>query len=152
MLAEGSLAPDFNLTDQMGKTHKLSDYEGSWVLLYFYPKDDTSGCTTEACGFRDNYQTFEAKGLKVLGVSADSVDSHLRFTQKHNLNFTLLADPEREVIKLYEASRPWGIGTKRLSYLIDKKGIIRKVYHKVTPATHAEEVITDLEVLAKVNK
>ncbi len=142
MLQENNLAPDFILPDQNAVNHKLSDYRGQWVLLYFYPEDDTPGCTTEACSFRDNLPNFDSLKIKVLGVSTDSVESHKRFVQKYNLNFTLLADVNKEVIKKYEAS---GFGTKRISYLINPQGEIYKAYAKVKPEIHAEEVLADLK-------
>ena len=141
MLKEQTLAPDFHLPDQNGAIHSLSGYLGQWVLLYFYPKDDTPGCTKEACSFRDNLPNFEKIKVKVLGVSADSPESHSKFVNKYGLNFTLLADPNRAVIKSYEAG---GLATKRISYLIDPKGMIYKAYPKVSPAEHADQVLKDL--------
>lgn len=146
MLPINSKAPAFTLPDQLGKPHSLKDYLGQWVLLYFYPKDDTKGCTTEACSFRDNLPNFATAGLQVLGVSADSVGSHAKFAKKYSLNFTILADENKEVIKAYGAE---GIFTKRISYLINPQGVIAKVYTKVDPSTHAAEVKGDLESLAK---
>lgn len=143
-------APDFQLSDFSGKTHKLSDYKGKWVLVYFYPKDDTPGCTKEACGFRDNFSDFEKQGVVVLGISKDSPASHKKFIDKYNLNFTLLSDEEKETIKAYGA---WGTkkfmgrefeGVFRYSYLIDPQGIIRKVYTTVKPVEHAGEVLKDI--------
>lgn len=142
MLPENIKAPDFHLPDQNEEEHYLSDYERQWVLIYFYPKDDTSGCTKEACGFRDNMPDFEKLKIKILGISADSAESHAKFVSKYGLNFTLLSDQKKEVIKTYGASI-----TKRISYLIDPKGMIRKAYSKVTPAEHAEEVLVDLEAM-----
>jgi len=153
MPKEGNKAPDFELPDQEGKTHKLSDYKGDWVLLYFYPKDDTPGCTTEACTIRDNYEAFGDAGIIVLGVSTDAVKSHAKFSQKYGLPFTLLADAEKKVVEKYgvwEKKKFMGreyMGTLRRSFLIDPKGKIAKVYELVKPALHAEEVLADVEAL-----
>lgn len=146
-------AIDFSLTDQNGKVHKLSSYRGSWVLLYFYPKDDTPGCTKEACGFRDSLNELKKHNVVVLGVSADSVTSHQKFAQKYNLNFPLLADEKKEVIKAYGA---WGKkkfmgkefeGILRVSFLINPEGDIVKKYDKVKPEIHAGEVLEDIKKL-----
>jgi len=146
-------AIDFSLTDQNGKVHKLSSYRGSWVLLYFYPKDDTPGCTKEACGFRDSLNELKKHNVVVLGVSADSVTSHQKFAQKYNLNFPLLSDEKKEVIKAYDA---WGKkkfmgkefeGILRVSFLINPEGDIVKKYDKVKPEIHAEEVLEDIKKL-----
>lgn len=149
----GDKAPDFTLPDQEGKMHKLSQYKGEWVLLYFYPKDDTPGCTTEACGIRDKFEDFGDAGITVLGVSADSVKSHAKFALKHSLPFTLLADEEKKVVELYEVygekkfmGREY-MGINRRSFLIDPKGKIAKYYEIVKPAMHAEEVLKDVEEL-----
>lgn len=141
MLKENSVAPDFSLLDETGATHKLSQYLGSWVLLYFYPKDDTPGCTKEACSFRDNFPDFAKLNLKVLGISADTPESHAKFVKKYSLNFTLLSDRKREVIKIYEAD---GLRILRVSYLIDPIGKIFKTYPNVKPSEHAAEVLADL--------
>jgi len=141
MLSINTKAPEFNLPDQSGKEHHLSDYLGKWVLLYFYPKDDTPGCTTEACSFRDNLPQFEKLNLQVLGISADSVQSHVDFVNKHGLNFVILSDEAKKTISDYQAG---GIFTKRISYLINPEGTIVKTYDKVNPETHAEEVEKDL--------
>ena len=120
---------DFSLPDQDGKLHKLSDYRGQLVVLYFYPKDNTPGCTVEACSFRDNQEKFSKNGIVILGISKDTVDSHKKFAQKHNLRFTIFSDVEKKIIKKYKA---WGEkkfmgktfdGVLRKTYLIDKKGI-----------------------------
>ena len=153
MLKIGQKAPDFFLKDKDGKPHKLSDYLGSWILLYFYPKDDTPGCTKEACAIRDNFLSFKKMKAIVLGVSTDSEQSHEKFAEKFNLPFTLLADPDKKVVKLYGVygmkkfmGREY-MGTKRISFLIDPKGHIEKIYEKVKPAEHAEEVLADLKNL-----
>lgn len=142
MLTPQTPTPDFTLPDQNAVDHKLSDYLGQWVLLYFYPKDDTPGCTIEACSVQDNLPKFEELKIKVLGISADPVSSHQKFAQKYGLNFTLLSDNKKEVINKYEAG---GIFTKRISYLIDPQGQILKVYANVNPETHVAEVLEDLK-------
>lgn len=148
-------AKDFELKDQNNVTRKLSDYRGKWILLYFYPKDDTPGCTIEACSLRDNFHLLEKLGVQVIGVSKDSVKSHKKFAEKYNLNFPILSDESLEVIKNYEA---WGKkkfmgrefeGTLRKSYLIDDKGEIVKVYENVNPTKHSAEILADLELLKK---
>jgi len=151
----GTSAPDFTLLDQDGRQHRLSEYRGKWVLIYFYPKDDTPGCTKEACGIRDHFPDFETLGIQVFGVSPDSVQSHQKFAQKFDLPFTLLADTERDVVTKYGV---WGKkkflgrtyeGTHRVSFLIDPKGSIAKVYEKVKADVHAEEVLADQRELAQ---
>lgn len=153
-LALNKPAPAISLQDQAGKTHTLAQYKGQWVLLYFYPKDDTPGCTKEACTFRDTLPRFKKSKIVVLGVSADSVASHKKFAQKYGLPFTLLADPDKTVIKTYGV---WGLkkfmgreymGIKRMSYLIDPKGKIAKIYPKVKPAEHPTEVLADIAALS----
>jgi peroxiredoxin Q/BCP len=144
-------AADFSLPDQNGKTHTLSQYRGKWVVLYFYPRDDTPGCTREACNFRDSFRVLEKMDVVILGVSKDLVESHRKFAKKYNLNFPLLSDPEKQVIKEYKA---WGKkkflgkefeGTLRTTYLIGPQGEIKKVYAKVNPLSHAGEIIKDLK-------
>ncbi len=146
-------APDFTLADQDGVPHSLSDYKGGWVLLYFYPKDDTPGCTKQACMIRDAFPDFGKMDATVLGVSVDSVASHRKFSEKYGLPFTLLADEEKEVVGLYGV---WGKkkfmgreyeGTSRTSFLIDPKGVIKKVYKDVKPEAHAAEVLKDMAEL-----
>jgi|SRR3990167_4227257 len=150
-LIEGSKAPEFYLSDQDGKDHELADYHGQWVLLYFYPKDDTPGCTKEACGLRDTFPKFEDVSAVVLGVSADSVESHKKFATKYKLPFTLLADPEKKVLQAYGVWRNksmYGksfLGIARTSFLIDPDGNIAKIYEKVKPAEHARQVLHDLK-------
>lgn len=154
MLQEGTKAPAFNVPDQTGTDRSLTDYKGKWILLYFYPKDMTPGCTTEACTIRDVYGDFKKAGIEVLGVSKDSVARHQKFIEKESLPFTLLADESTEMIQAYEA---WAeksmfgkkyMGILRISYLIDPEGVIRKVYPKVKPAAHADEVLKDQKELA----
>jgi peroxiredoxin Q/BCP len=146
-------APNFTLPDQTGKMHSLSDYAGGWVILYFYPEDDTPGCTTEACGFRDDYDLLRERGLTVLGVSKDSVKSHAKFAEKYNLNFTLLSDESLEVLKAYEAWAPktmFGrefLGTIRKTFLINPAGEIVKEYPKVSPVGHSAAILKDFEAL-----
>ncbi len=151
LLAKGDEAPDFTLPDQESNTHTLSQYKGSWVLLYFYPKDDTPGCTKEACGIRDTWHDYKEKGIVVLGVSTDTVKSHAKFSEKYSLPFTLLSDAEKEVVHLYGV---WGqkkfmgreyMGTSRMSFLVDPKGIIVAVYEQVKPNEHAQQVLADVE-------
>jgi thioredoxin-dependent peroxiredoxin len=147
-------APAFELQDQKGKIHTLFDYKDKWILIYFYPKDDTPGCTKEACGIRDLYPKFKRLKIKVLGVSADSIAKHKKFAIKYELPFTLLADEEKKMLKAYGV---WGkkkfmgreyMGINRVSFLIDPKGKIAKIYQKVKPAIHAEEVLNDLKELS----
>ena len=152
-LKVGDTAPDFELPDQMGKMHKLSDYQGQKILVYFYPKDNTPGCTVEACQLRDSFPRFSGVNTQVLGISTDSVESHQKFAQKHELPFTLLSDVNKEVVKSYNVYKPKKIfgkeflGTMRTSFLIDKNGKIAKIYEKVKPALHAEEVLRGLTTL-----
>ncbi|PIR93951.1 thioredoxin-dependent thiol peroxidase [Candidatus Falkowbacteria bacterium CG10_big_fil_rev_8_21_14_0_10_39_11] len=154
MLTLGQKAPAFTLPDQKGKKHKLADYKGQWVLLYFYPKDNTPGCTKEACTFRDKYSSFKKIKAVVLGVSADSVDSHGKFAGKFKLPFPILSDEKRTVIEKYGA---WQLkinfgkkyyGIKRMSVLVDPKGNVAKIYKVVKPAEHAAQVLRDLDKLA----
>lgn len=140
MLVINTKAPDFSALDQDGMRKSLSDYAGKYLVLYFYPKDDTPGCTTEACSIRDNFKEFE-KYAVVVGVSSDGVESHKKFAQKYQLPFTLLADTDRAIIKKYDAG---GLFTKRISYIINPQGIVTKVYHNVIPSQHAGEILTDL--------
>jgi peroxiredoxin Q/BCP len=150
MLQEGTMAPDFTLATDGGGEVTLSDYRGQKVVLYFYPKDNTSGCTTEACGFRDDYTDILAAGAAVLGVSPDSVNSHDGFKAKFSLPFALLSDPDHRVAETYGA---WGEkkmygrtydGILRSTFLIDEEGRIFKVFPKVKPAEHSQEVVDAL--------
>jgi thioredoxin-dependent peroxiredoxin len=146
-------AAQFELLDQDGKLHRLSDYKGQWVILYFYPKDDTPGCTTEACSFRDEYDYIQENGAVVLGVSKDSVSSHKKFAEKYNLHFSLLSDESLDTIKAYGAygeRSMYGrkfMGIIRSTFLINPAGNIAKEYPKVTPKGHAVQIIKDLEAL-----
>lgn len=143
-LSEGMLAPRFRAVDQNGQEHSLEDYRGKRVILYFYPKDDTPGCTTEACQFRDYYQKLQDKAV-ILGVSGDTQESHKKFATKYNLPFPLLVDEGKKIQKSYEANGI--IFPKRTTYLIDEKGKIVKIYKNVKPEKHAEEILQDLEKL-----
>ena len=150
---QGEEAPEFMLEDQGGVERALEDYRGSWVLLYFYPKDDTAGCTKQACALRDEFPAFENIDVVILGVSIDSVASHHKFAQKYELPFTLLADENKKVVEQYgvwQKKKMMGkeyMGTVRTSFLIDPDGMIAKVYENVKPEVHAREVLTDLETL-----
>lgn len=135
-------APDFKLLDQNGKEHSLAYHRGTYVLIYFYPKDDTSGCTKEACIIRDMYKDFESNSVKVFGISADSVESHKKFAEKYQLPFTLLSDPKKEVIKAYGADG--AVFNKRISYLVGPDGTIVKAYPKVDPAHHGAQILKDI--------
>ena len=146
-------AKDFNLPDQNGDLHKLSDYNGKWFLIYFYPKDDTPGCTKEACTFRDAISKFQKRGVTIVGISKDSVSSHKKFADKYKLNFIILSDPQHLTIEEYGA---WGVkkfmgkeymGIQRNSFLIDPKGEIVKEYKSVNPLTHSQEILQDLDKL-----
>ena len=149
MLEIGTNAPDFSLPDQNGEMHSLSDYKGHKVILYFYPKDMTSGCTSQACNFRDLYPQFMEKGAVVLGVSKDSVESHKRFEEKHGLPFTLLSDADLSVITTYDVLRPGKDGkpTKSLvrsTYLIDEDGMILKAFGGVKAKDNAAQMLDEL--------
>ena len=142
MLKEKIKAPDFELIDQNDESHRLEDYRGKWVAIYFYPRDNSPGCTTEAKNFRDNIDKFKSLNAKVVGISPDSPASHKKFADQYDLPITLLSDPAKEVIRKYQAS---GIITRRISYLISPEGIIERSYPTVNPAKHAEEIINDLQ-------
>lgn len=146
-------APDFKLPDETGKIHQLKDYRGKWVLLYFYPKDNTPGCTLEALAFKDYAKDFQKQNIVILGVSVDHIESHQKFKEKYKLPFTLLSDTNKEVVKKYGV---WGKkkfmgkefeGTLRTSFLIDPEGKIRKIYENVQPKEHAKEVLEDFKEL-----
>ncbi len=151
----GAKAPSFTAQDQFGATHTLKEYAGKWVLIYFYPKDDTPGCTKESCLLRDGFPFFETLDAVVIGISIDSVKSHLKFVQKYDLPFTLLSDESKEIVNAYGV---WAekklmgrkyMGTVRASFLIDPSQKIAVVYEKVNPALHANEVLADLKRLKK---
>jgi thioredoxin-dependent peroxiredoxin len=150
VVEEGHEAPDFELTSDAGELIRLSQFRGKPVVLYFYPRDDTPGCSAQACGIRDRYDDFEQCGAVVLGVSPDTEASHVKFKQKYGLPFTLLADPEHEVAEQYGV---WGekkymgrtyMGVERSTFLIDPEGRIAKVMRRVKPDTHAERVLAEL--------
>ncbi len=150
MVEEGQPAPDFELVSDEGESIRLSELRGKPVVLYFYPKDDTPGCTTQACGIRDAYGEIKRAGAVVLGVSPDSVARHVKFKDKYELPFTLLADPEHEVAELYGV---WGekkymgrtyMGVRRTTFVIDADGTLTTVMHDVKPATHADDVLAAL--------
>ncbi len=147
LLKVGDAAPDFSAPDQNGTVHALSQYRGKKVALYFYPADDTPGCTSQACNLRDNHESLQAAGYVVLGVSPDDVASHKKFAEKHGLPFSLLADPEKKILTAYGA---WGeknmygkivTGVKRTTYLIDENGVISKIISGVRTASHAEQIL-----------
>ncbi len=150
MLAVGTQAPDFTLPDQNGEEHSLSDYRGEKVILYFYPKDNTAGCTKQACGFGERYPQFREKGAVVIGVSKDSVRSHKNFETKYNLPFTLLSDPELSAIQAYDVwkeKKNYGrtyMGVVRTTYLIDEEGVIIRAMDKVKAAKNPEELLEAL--------
>lgn len=153
--AVGSKAPAWKLLDQDGKEHSSSDYKGQWIVLYFYPKDDTPGCTKEACSFRDNFPKFKKTQATVFGVSIDSPKKHTKFIEKFQLPFTLLSDEEKTVVNAYGL---WAkkkfmgreyMGTLRTSFIINPEGKIAKVYEGVKPEGHAEQVLADLKELQK---
>ena len=137
---EGELAPDFALPDQDGKVHRLYDYRGQKVLVYFYPKDDTPGCTKEACGLRDAYSDYEAANIAILGISFDSPESHLQFREKYNLPFTLLSDAKKEVAELYGTRGIYPLALRR-SFLIDEEGRLVKIIYDVDVTTHSQDVL-----------
>ncbi len=149
----GSQAPDFALQDQTGRMRTLQDFKGNWLVVYFYPKDDTPGCTKEACSFRDSFTELLKNNIKVVGISKDSVTSHKKFADKYSLTFPLLADEDKSVQKAYGA---WGEktfmgrtfeGTLRQTFLIDPQGVIRKIYPKVVPLDHAGQILNDFAKL-----
>lgn len=153
MPREGDPAPGFELPDKGGKPVSLASLRGHWVVLYFYPKDDTPGCTTEACEFRDNLGVLRGAGAEVIGVSVDPPRSHQRFADKYRLPFTLLSDREKEAVQAYGV---WGerkfmgrtyLGTARVTFLLDPEGRVAKVYPKVKPEGHAGQVLADLQAL-----
>lgn len=143
-------APDFSLPDETGDIHTLAEFKGQWLVLYFYPKDETPGCTTEACSLRDARDDLAEMGAQIVGISKDGASAHEKFKAKHSLNFTLLSDPEGKTIEDYGA---WGpkmfgkLGILRKTFLIDPEGVVRKVYGRVTPQGHGDQVIAELKKL-----
>ena len=151
ILEEGTVAPAILAQDQDGNVVSLEEYRGRKVILYFYPKDDTPGCTKEACAFRDNFPNFNKLGVDILGVSIDNESKHKKFAEKFSLPFRLVADPDRLIVEAYGV---WGqkmfmgreyMGTSRVTYLINEQGVIEKVWPKVNPALHAEELLDYLQ-------
>ena len=147
VLEIGTQAPPFKIEDSQGKMHSLSDYEGQTVVLYFYPKDDTPGCTKEACSFRDSYQDFKEAGVEVIGISPDSTQSHNKFADKYELPFILLSDPDHKVCEAYGV---WGLkkymgreyeGVYRTTYVVGPSGEIKRVFENVKPSDHSQEVL-----------
>lgn len=153
MLTAGNPAPAFSAQDQNGDVHTLEQYKGEWILLYFYPKDDTQGCTTEACGMRDNIVKMKDWKVKVIGVSTDDVESHRKFADKYDLQFTLLADTDKKIVNAYGVWAEKSIygkkymGTLRNSFLINPEGTIVKIYEDVKPEKHAKDVLRDMAAM-----
>ncbi len=151
MLKEGTKAPNFTLPDQNGDMVSLSDFIGKKVVLYFYPRDNTPGCTRQACAFAANYQAFQSKDMVVIGISKDSTASHRKFAEKNNLPFILISDPERVAIEAYDVwqeKKLYGkvsMGVVRSTYIIDESGMIQKAMEKVKPDTNASEILKWLE-------
>ena len=147
MLTAGIKAPDFSLSDQHGNTVSLADYAGKKIVLYFYPRDNTPGCSRQACAFAGAYEDFKTMNVAVIGVSKDSVASHVKFAEKYSLPFTLLSDPERQAIQAYDVwqeKKNYGkvsMGVVRSTYIIDENGVIEKVMPKVKPDTNAAEIL-----------
>jgi peroxiredoxin Q/BCP len=151
MPEEGSKAPDFKLKNQNGEPISLNDFKGKNVVLYFYPKDDTSGCTAEACSFRDDFPKFEKTDAVILGISPDSVESHKKFEQKYRLNFNLLSDEKKEILQKYEVWKEKNMygrkymGVERTTYIIGPEGKIKKIFRKVKVSGHNKEVLEALK-------
>jgi len=150
VLSEGMKAPEFNLTDSEGNQHRLSDYEGETIVVYFYPKDDTPGCTKEACSFRDAYADFKEAGVEVIGISPDTEKSHRKFANKYDLPFTLLSDPDHQISEAYGV---WGLkkymgreyeGIYRTTFIIGPDGEIKRVFENVKPSDHSQEVLEEV--------
>jgi thioredoxin-dependent peroxiredoxin len=153
--AVGQPAPAFKLQDQDGKWHSLADYKGKWVAIYFYPKDDTPGCTTQACSFRDNIFAFNKEGAVILGISVDDVESHKKFAEKHGLPFTLLADSDKAVSKGYGVLKTYmGVMemARRDTFIVDPQGRIAKHYESVDPEGHSKVVLDDIKALKAKSK
>ena len=145
----GQAAPEFELLDQNRQAHALAKYRGQWVILYFYPRDDTPGCTKEACAFRDDYKVITSHNTQVLGVSVDSSESHAEFSEKYNLPFPLLADKDGMVAKQYQALTSLGFikFAKRHTFIIDPSGVLQKIYRKVDAKSHSQQILDDLKKL-----
>ena len=148
-LKAGRKAPDFSLPDSHNSIHNLSDYQGQWLILFFYPKDNTPGCTVEACQFRDSYSDISAINAKIVGISTDSTESHAHFTNRQQLPFSLLSDNTGAISKLYGSLFKLGPikFCKRHSFIIDPQGNIAKIYRKVTPSSHSQQIMADLKIL-----
>ena len=151
ILTEGNKAPEFELKDSQGKTHTLADFAGQTVVIYFYPKDDTPGCTKEACSFRDSYKDFRDAGIEIIGISPDTEKSHKKFQQKYELPFILLSDPDHAVCEKYGV---WGLkknygreyeGVFRTTFIIDPQGVIKRVFKNVKPSDHSQEVLQAMQ-------
>ncbi|HQU97870.1 MAG TPA: peroxiredoxin [Nitrosomonas sp.] len=153
-LSLGQTAPEFNLIDQHGNTHTLTDFRGKWVVLYFYPKDDTPGCTKQACGFRDELQQLVDLGAQVVGVSVDNTTSHAHFAQKFQLSFPLLADTAGGTASRYHSLISLGIikFAKRNTFLIDPQGKIERIYHSASAARNASDVKKDLQAVLSISE
>jgi len=151
VLQVGDIAPEFSSKDQDGKEVRLSDYRGKKVILYFYPKDDTPGCTTQACNLRDNYEALQSKGYQVLGVSVDNEKSHVKFIKKFNLPFPLLADTEHDIVEAYGVwveKSMYGrtyMGTARTTFVINADGIIQEIFQKIDTANHTDQILSKIE-------
>lgn len=154
MLAVNAKAPDFILTNQQGESVSLSDFIGKKVILYFYPKDNTPGCTRQACAFAANYEAFQKNGVVVIGISKDGIESHRKFAEKYNLPFILLADPDLEAIKAYgvwQEKKLYGktsMGVVRTAFIINEAGNVEKIMPKVKPDTNAAEILDYLKILS----
>jgi peroxiredoxin Q/BCP len=155
MVKEGQAAPDFKLQDDEGIWRTLADYAGLHLVLYFYPKDDTPGCTAEACSFRDEYSEFRTRGIATVGVSADSVESHQKFKEKYHLRFPLLSDPDKKAIKAYgvwKEKSMYGktfMGIERTTFMIDANGKIEKIFPKVKVAEHVQDILNCFATLKR---
>jgi len=148
----GDPAPGFKLQDQNGEWHDLEDYRGTWLAVYFYPKDDTPGCTTEACNFRDNIYAFKAIGAEVVGISVDDVESHKAFSDKYKLPFVILADADGTTTEAYGLLRDWKLIqiASRQSFIVNPDGMVAKHYEEVDPDTHTKEVLEDLKAFMEM--
>jgi peroxiredoxin Q/BCP len=145
-IREGDPAPDFTLPDQHGDQVRLADLRGSWVVVYFYPADDTPGCTAESCSFRDSHEDFVDAGARVIGISGQGVESHKKFAEKHRLPFTLLADEQNEVRKAYGVNKTLGLLPGRVTYVIDPEGVVRKVFSsQFRPTKHIDEALSAIQ-------
>lgn len=151
MLKEGVTAPSFSLKDQNGKVHSLKDYKGKKIVLYFYPRDNTPGCTKQACAFRDSFTDYKKQDIVILGISSDSEQSHKKFIEKHNLPFDLLVDEKHDVLEKYGAwtkKTLYGkifMGIQRITYIVDENGKILKTYPKVKPEENAKQILQDIQ-------